>query len=142
MMSKPRKCLWSQTDILPRRHILDCPVCSVLPWSALLDGASDQRPGFASFIWIFQWWKWKFWPPENLIKFSYLSRCSLSWTTYTFCCVMLQKLFVLQKIFPNFQNGKFLLWTVQFTSRNLKTCKYLKMKICLISYGSFHLSKS
>ena len=48
--------------------------------------AADQRPGLASFIWIFQWWKWKFWPPENLIKFSYLSRCSLSWTTYTFCC--------------------------------------------------------
>ena len=52
------------------------------------------------------------------------------------CC---KNFFVLQKIFPNFQNGKFLLWTVQFTSRN---CKYLKMKICLISYWSFHLSKS
>ena len=83
------KLIFCQRDTSPRLS------CSVLVSAThnLIAGATDQRQGFASFIWIFQWWKWKFWPLENLIKFSYLSRCSLSWTTYIFCCYMLQKLF-------------------------------------------------
>ena len=83
------KLKFCQRDTSPRLS------CSVLVSAThnLIAGATDQRQGFASFIWIFQWWKWKFWPLENLIKFSYLSRCSLSWTTYIFCCYMLQKLF-------------------------------------------------
>ena len=128
MMSNPRNFLWSQTDIFPKRLIsrLSCPV---LVWHThnLIAKATDQRQGFASFIWIFQWWKWKFWPPENLIKFSYLSRCSLSWTTYTFCCYVAKTFLSFKKIFPNFQNGKFLLWTVQFTSRNLKSWKHVNI---------------
>ena len=105
IISTTRTFLWS----LPKRAI--SPSLSLSLSQTVLScfksciRAADQRPGLASFIWIFQWWKWKFWPPENLIKFSYLSRCSLSWTTYTFCCYVAKTFLSSKKYFLN--DGRF-----------------------------------
>ena len=143
MMSKPRKFLWSQTDILPKRHISE----TVRFCLSLRHSQSYSRGHRSKTRICFLYLNISMMKMEILTSRKF-DKILISFKMFTFlnnlyflllCC---KNFFVLQKIFPNFQNGKFLLWTVQFTSRNLKTCKYLKMKICLISYGSFHLSKS
>ena len=119
-----------------KNHLQDCSIFFSVSWG-LVYRAADQRTGFASFIWIFQWWKWKFWPLENLIKFSYLSRCSLSWTTSTFCCYVAKTFCPSKQVL---ERQSVLNWSIyKWDFKIFKTCKYLKMKICLISYWSFPL---
>ena len=128
MMSKPRKCLWSQTDILPKRHISE----TVLFCLSLRHSQSYSR-GYRSKTRIcFLYLNISMMKMEILTSRKF-DKILISFKMFTFlnnlyflllCCT---NFFVLQKIFPNFQNGKFLLWTVQFTSRNLKSRKHVNI---------------
>ena len=133
MMSKPRKCLWSQTDILPRRHILDLQIAGRLPCLFCPALVCTARRGLRSKTRIcFLYLNISMMKMEILTSRKF-DKILISFKMFTFlnnlyflllCC---KNFFVLQKIFPNFQNGKFLLWTVQFTSRNLKSRKHVNI---------------